>query len=118
MSVLSGCPYKFKRGLRYKDKDTCIIDKKTRGRHFYCNKMFKFYFSFKKFELGKPASHLSYSWRNLSSNQAEILTALSHCLGSYVIVSVTVTATTLNQGNRTHIYSPSTTLLLLFEYCP
>jgi len=75
--------------------------------------MFKFYFSLKKYKLGKPTSRLSNSWRNFSSNQA-----LSHCLGSCVIVSVTVTAKTLTQGNRSHIYSPSTTLLLFFEYCP
>ena len=49
-----------------------------------------------------------------TSNQTQILKALNHCSVSSVLV--TVTATSFNYGNRTHIYSLRTLGLKLLCY--
>ena len=79
-----------KRTLRYEVKDTCFINKKAKTDVFTATKMFKLYFNFYEFKLRKPNSHLSYTLGEIcTSNQAQILTALNHCLDSSEIVTVT-----------------------------
>ena len=71
--------------------------------------MLKLYFRLNKFNLQQP-NCLIVIYLTLgeicTSNHAKILTALKHCLVSSVIVTVAVTS--LNYGNRAHIYSLST----------
>ena len=74
-----------KQTLGYKVQNTCFIEKKDIGRHFYGNKRFLLYFSPSKFKLQKRYGHTLGGI--CTSNQAEILTALNHCLVSSVIVT-------------------------------
>ena len=120
------CPYYkrvcIKRALRYNIKDTCFINKRTKADIFTTTKC-----------LNCTLTLISLNYRNLiviynslgeicATNQAEILTALNHCLVSSAIVTVNsdkfklrklyAHLLTRNSGIKINF------LLLLVKYCP
>ena len=91
---------------RFAKCDACLRQKFLRQQI----KMFKLYFGLNKFvKLRK----LIILLEKFVQFQGEILTALDLCLVSSAII--TVTATSLNYGDCTHIYSLSTLGLKLFK---
>ena len=113
------CPYYkrvcIKRALRYNIKDTCFINKRTKADIFTTTKC-----------LNCTLTLISLNYRNLiviynslgeicATNQAEILTALNHCLVSSAIVTVTLTS--YNYGNCMRIYSLRTLGVKLIFCC-
>ena len=103
------CPYyqrvRINRALRYKVKDTCFIDKKTNADIFMATKCLNCTLALNNLNHGNLIVTYHTLGEICTSNHAKILTALKHCLVSSAIVTVTVTS--LNYGNRTHMYSLS-----------
>ena len=92
------CPY-------YKVKDTFFVDKKTKADIFMATKCLNCTLALNNLNYGNLIVTYHTLGEICTSNHAKILTALKHCLVSSAIVTVTVTS--LNYGNRTHMYSLS-----------
>ena len=112
----SGCPYY--RGVRIKRAFRYIVQghlKKTKADIFTAPKMFKLYFGLTRLNYGTLRVIYCDLWEISTANQAEILTALTHCLVSSIIVTVgTVCASTHLVLSVSNYF----TVAYFFQYCP
>ena len=78
------CPYylsvSIKRELRYKVKETCFINEKTKADIFGATKSLNYTLALISANYGNPMVNCHNLGEICTSNQAEIFTALNHCL--------------------------------------